>query len=83
MLGAFHFKSVSSAFFCVFCLLVSELLSGLVCPSFWCALVVVSSVVLVALGSWLCVISVFHVWVRYQFYIISENQNAVAGISSK
>ena len=39
----------------MFCLLVSELLSGFGCPSLWCALVVVSWVVLVALGSWLCV----------------------------
>jgi len=39
----------------VFCLLVSELLSGFGCPSsLWCVLVVVSWVVLVALGSWLC-----------------------------
>ena len=37
----------------MFCLLVSELLSGFGCPSLGCALVVVSWVVLVALASWL------------------------------
>ena len=52
MLEVFNFKSVSSVSLCV--LLVSELLSGFGCPSLWCALVVVSWVVLVALGSWLC-----------------------------
>ena len=44
-------------FLCVLCLLVSKLLSGSGCPSLWCALVVVSSIVLVALASWLWVSS--------------------------
>ena len=52
MLEALYFKSVSSVSLCV--LLVSELLSGFGCPSLWCVLVVVFSVVLFALGSWLC-----------------------------
>ena len=39
----------------MFCLLVSELLSGFGCPSLGCVLVVVSWVVFVALASWLCV----------------------------
>ena len=56
MLEAFHFKSIYSALcVCVFSLLVSEFLSGPGCPSLWCALVVVSLFVLVALDFWLCV----------------------------
>ena len=55
MLEASISKRSLLLFLCVFCLLVSELLSGFGCPSLWCALVVVSWVVLVALGSLLCV----------------------------
>ena len=39
----------------MFCLKVSDLLTGFGCLSLWRALVVVSWVVFVVLGSWLCV----------------------------
>ena len=56
MLEVLYFKSALPAFLCVFCLLVSELLSVFFCPSsLRCVLVVVSWDMLVALGSWLSV----------------------------
>ena len=57
--GGFLFQIDFLCFFlCVFCLLMSELLSGFGCPLLWCALLVVSLLVLVSLGSWLCVSSI-------------------------